>query len=103
LLVEPHLEAIDVQHVAAHRMVLLLLDHHRDGLGAVQLEVEQRMSLGEDAAKLPGGYLERTRLAAVPVDHSGHEALPAQAPGGARAEQLARGNREFRSGLAPLS
>ena len=37
LLVEPHLEAVEMDHLAANRMVLLLLDHHRDRLRAIEL------------------------------------------------------------------
>ncbi len=34
--------------LAAHRMLLLLLDDDRDGAGAFDLEVEERVALGEE-------------------------------------------------------
>ena len=41
LLVEADLEAIEVEDVTAHGVMLLLLDHDGHRLGAVQLEIEQ--------------------------------------------------------------
>jgi hypothetical protein len=87
LLVEANLETVDVENVAAHGVVLLLLDHHRS-LGPIQLEVEQGVALGEEAAQLAGRNLEGASLAALPVDDSGHHPLSAQPTGGPRAEHL---------------
>ena len=41
-LVEPHLLQVEVLEAAADRVQLLLLDHDRDGFGALDLEVEER-------------------------------------------------------------
>ena len=68
LLVEANLEAVDVHDVAAERVVLLLLDHDRDGRRAVELQVEQGVALAEQRAKLALGDLEGPRLAALAVD-----------------------------------
>ena len=94
LLVEADLEAVEVQDLTAHRVVLLLLDHDRDRLGAVDLEVEQRVALREQDAEVAGGDLEGAGLAALAVDDAGNEALPAQASGRPRAEVVARRNLE---------
>ena len=55
LLVEADLEAIEVQDVAADRVVLLLLDHDRHGLRALELEVEQRVALAEQGRSSRAG------------------------------------------------
>lgn len=98
LLVEAHLEAVQVDDLAAQGMVLLLLDHDRDGLAAPDLQVEQRLAFGEQRAQLALRHLERLRLAALPVDDAGDKPLPAQAAGGPRAEALARRDVECGAG-----
>ncbi len=75
---------------AAHRVHLLLLDDHRDGLAAVDLEIEERGALADDRPHLAFLHLERARIRAARVDDSGHQALAAQAARGARAELGAR-------------
>ena len=89
-LFEVHLLQVDVLKAAADRVELLLLDHDRDGFAAVDLEVEQRGALGDDVADLAFGDLKGGRLGAARVDDAGHQALAAQAAGGARAEVGAR-------------
>ena len=103
LLVEPHLEAVEVDDVAAERVVLLLLDHHRHGRRAVELEVEQGVALGEQRAQLALGDLEGARLAALAVDDAGHQPLAAQAAAGARAEAVSGGDVECGAILRPLA
>ena len=71
---------------AAHRVQLLLLDHDRHGFAALDLEVEERRAVAEHVAYLPFGAWNGARLGAAAVDDAGHEALAAQAAGGARAE-----------------
>ena len=68
--------------------------------GAVELEVEQGVALGEQDAELARGDLEGAGLAALAVDDAGHEALPAQAARGARPEGVARRNLECGSACA---
>ena len=75
--------------LAPDRILLLLLHDHRLAV-AVDLEVEQRVSLGEHRAQAQGVGLERKRLAADAVDDAGHEARTAQAAGRPRAALLAR-------------
>ena len=99
LLVEANLEAVEMGDVPAHRVMLLLLDHDGDGLGAVDLEVEKRLALREDRAKLASRNLEGARLAALAVDDTWHQAVPAQAAGCPRAEYLARRDLECGSVL----
>ena len=48
-LVELHLLQVDVLEAAADRVQLLLLDHDRDGFAALDLEVEERGALADDA------------------------------------------------------
>ena len=71
---------------AADRVQLLLLDDDRDGFAALDLEVEERRALGDHRAHLAFGDLEGRRLRAAGVDDAGHQALAAQAAGGAGAE-----------------
>src|SRR5262249_42592870 len=89
LLVQPHLETVEVKHIAADGMVLLLLDHNRDGLGALELEVEQGGALEEHRAKLTRRNLEGARLVALAVDDAGDETLATQASRGPRSEDVA--------------
>jgi hypothetical protein len=70
-------------------MVLLLLDHNRDRLGPVHLEIEQSLAGGEHIPQLPRGNLEGARVAALSIDDPGHEPVPAQAPGCPAAEDIA--------------
>jgi len=49
-----------VHDVSPNRVVLLLLDHDRDGRGAIELDVEERGALDEQDAQLPRGDLEGT-------------------------------------------
>jgi len=91
-LVELYLVQVEVLEVAAHRVALLLLDHHRHGAYSLDIEVEQGVALGENGAGVALGDLKRARLLTVCVDDAGHEALAAQAAALARAE-LAAGAR----------
>ena len=75
--------------LAAKRVTLLLLDHDRDRLRPVDLEVEQGVALEEQVAKLALGDLERAGLAALAVDDAGDKPLATQAAAGARAEAVA--------------
>ena len=78
-----------MEDVTAHGVMLLLLDHDRHRLRAVQLEVEQGVALREQHAQLPGGDLEGPRLATLPVDDAWHQALAAQAASRPRSEGVA--------------
>ena len=89
-LVELHFLQVDVLEAAADRVQLLLLDHDRHRLRALELEVEERLATGEDGADLAFARLERLRLGPTGVDDAGHEALAAQAARAARAEIGAR-------------
>ena len=80
--------------VTPERVVLLLLDHDRDGRRAVQLQVEQGVALAEQGAEIARGHLEGPRIAAVAIDHAGHQAFAAQAAAGPRSEDLAGGDCE---------
>ena len=97
LLVEADLEAVEVDDLAAQRVALLLLDHDRDGLAAVDLQVEQRLALGEQGPQVALGDLEGLRLAAVAVDDARDQALAAQPAARARPEGVARADVECRS------
>ena len=70
--------------VAAHRVVLLVLDDHRTGLCVADLEVDQRRAVVQRRAKHAVVDLERHAVVAA-VHHAGHVALGAQALGGAGA------------------
>jgi hypothetical protein len=99
LLVEADLEAVQMGDLTPHRMMLLLLDHDGDRGGAVDLEVEQCLALREDRAKLASRDLEGARFAALAVDDTRHQAVPAQAASCPRAEYLARRDLECGSVL----
>ena len=71
---------------AADRVQLLLLDHDRHRLAALDLEVEERVAVGEHRVHLAFGNLEGARLRAAAVDDAGHEAPAPQAAGGPGAE-----------------
>src|SRR5262249_4943412 len=81
LLIEAHLEAIQMHHLAADRVMLLLLDHDGNGLRALQLEVEQRVALAQQDSELASGNLERPGVATLAVDDTRHQAIPAQPAG----------------------
>jgi hypothetical protein len=49
-------------------MVLLLLDHDRDGIGTLDRDVEQGMPLGENHTKVAAGRLEGDRLTSIGID-----------------------------------
>ena len=94
LLVEAHLQQVQVQHVPAHRVALLVLDDHGQALAAVDLDVEQRVALCQHPAQAARVDLERDGVRADPVDDAGHEALAAQPPVRPRAALLARVERQ---------
>jgi hypothetical protein len=94
LLVEADLEEVNVAHDAANRIALLVLHDHRLAPAAVDLDVEQRVSLGEHRAQPPPVDLERDAVGVDPVDDPGHEPLPAKPPARARAPLLARFQRQ---------
>ena len=52
LLVELDLLEVEVDQVAAHRVALLLLDHHRDRRRALDLDVDQGAAVDEHVADL---------------------------------------------------
>ena len=79
---------------AAHRVVLLLLDHDRDGFAALDLEVEERGAFTEHVADLAFGRLKGARLGATAVDDARHQTLTPQATGGSGTEIAARGSLE---------
>ena len=51
LLVEADSEQVEVHDVAAHGVALLVLDDHRLAAAAVDLDVEERMALGQHGAQ----------------------------------------------------
>ena len=77
-----------MQHVAAHRVALEVLDHHEVAGGAVDVEVDERVEAGlagEDDAQLAPGDGHGHRVLAEAVDDAGDLALGTQAPAGATA------------------
>ena len=85
LLVEAHLEQVDVHDLAADRVKLLVLDDHGAGL-ALDLQVDQRGPVHEHLAQHAGVDLERRAVAVgAAVDHAGHDACAAQPAHGAAA------------------
>ena len=94
LLVQAHLQQVDVQHLPAHRVPVLVLDDHGLAAAAVDLDVEQRVPLGEHPAQAARVDLERDGIGAGSVDHAGHEAVAAQPPVRPRAALLARAERQ---------
>ena len=72
--------------VAAHRVQLLLLDDDRHRLRPLDLEVEERVAVGEHGVHLALGHLEGPRLGAAAVDDARHETAAPQAAGGPGAE-----------------
>ena len=75
--------------VPAHRVVLLVLDDHGLAAAAVDLEVEERVPLGQHGAQAPAVDLERHGVAVDAVDDAGHEALPPKPAAGPRPALLA--------------
>ena len=74
----------------AHGVALLVLHDHGLALAAVDLDVEQRVALGQHGAQPAGVDLERHAVARrLPVDHAGHEPRRAAA-GGSRATRARR-------------
>jgi hypothetical protein len=79
LLVQADLEQVDVHDLVADRVQLLILHDHRAGLAA-DLEVDQRLAAHEHLPKGPRVHFEGGAVAVLAaVDHTRHEALPAQA------------------------
>ena len=93
-LVHVHAQEVEVDRLAAHRMVLDVLDDHRGRAAAVDLEVEHGAGVGERRAERQRVNCERDRLVAAAVDDAGHEALLPQAARGSRALDGARGDLE---------
>ena len=85
LLVQAHLEQVDVDDLVPHRVKLLVLDDHRARGLAPDLEIDQRRAVHQHLAQNAGLDLEggAVAVAAAPVDHPGHKPLSAQALGGA--------------------
>ena len=92
--VEAHAQEVDVHRVPAHRVALGVLEHGRGGL-AVELELDHGAARGERVAQLALVDGERQRVLAAAVEDAGHLALAAQAAGGARVGDLARGDGEL--------
>ena len=91
-----HVDAqqVDVDRLAAHRVVLDVLDDHRGGLAAVDGEVEDRARVRERRAQDARVDREGLRLVAAAVDDAGDETLAAQPAGGARPLDGAGGDLE---------
>ena len=83
---EVHLLQVDVLEVAAHRVQLLLLDDDRNRSRSLDLEVEERVAVGEDRLHVARRDLEGARFGAAGVDDAGNQPPAPQAAGGARAE-----------------
>ena len=79
----------------AHRVHLLVLED-RGGALAVEREFDHRAGGVQRMPELALGDLERDRLAAAPVQDSGHEALAAQAARRAGMTPFAVGDGELR-------
>ena len=84
-----------MDRLAAHRMVLDILDDHRGGAAAVDLEVEHGARVGERRAERQRVNCEGDRLVAAAVHDAGHEPLLPQAARGSRPLDGARGDLEF--------
>ena len=93
-LVHVHAQEVEVDRLAAHRVVLDVLDDHRRRGGVVDLEVEHGAGVRERRAERQRVNCERERLLAAAVDDAGHEPLLAQAARRARALDGARGDLE---------
>ena len=102
LLVEAHLEQVDVEQLVTDRVLLLVLHDHRAGR-AVDLEVDQRGSVRPARARSVSAFdLEGGAVAALPaVDDARHVALAAQALGRARAALGASSRRREWVALSP--
>ena len=75
LLVQPHLEQVDVHHLVADRVELLVLDDHRTASLPPDLEVDQRRAVDQHLAQLAGATLNDTQSSVgAAVDDAGHEA-----------------------------
>ena len=81
-----HVDAqqVDVDRLAAHRVVLDVLDDHRGGRAAVDGEVEDRARVRERRPQGARVDREGQRLVAAAVDDAGDEPLAAQPAGRAR-------------------
>ena len=93
-LVHVDAQEVEVDRLAAHRMVLDVLDDHRGGAAAVDLEIEHGARVGERRAERQRVNREGERLVAAAVDDAGHEPLLPQAARGSRALDGARGDLE---------
>jgi hypothetical protein len=80
LLAQVHLDQVEVHHVGAHRVQLLVLHHDRDHGVAADLQVDHGRAGVQRLAQRARIDLERLALAAAAaVDDARHEAGPAQA------------------------
>ena len=75
-----------MDELAAHRVALLILDHRRDRVRALDLDVDQGAAVDEHVAQVALADLERARLRAGAVDDAGDEARRG-AGGGSRANR----------------
>ena len=85
-----------MDELAAHRVVLLILDDHRLGGAAVDYEVEHGAGLGQRQAQLAAVDREGGGLVAAAVDDAGDLARATQAAHRARALGAARGHLQGR-------
>ena len=96
-LVEPNFLQVDVRDRAANVVELVLLEHRRVGLAAVDHDVEhgvQPARAGERVAQVALGDRDRVRLLAA-VEDAGDQPLLAQAPRLGRAEDGTILNEQF--------
>ena len=97
LLVEPHLDEVDVDQLAAHGMELLVLHDDRARF-AVELQVDQCARADEDAPQLARVRSEADDVAlGRAVDDARHESLLAHAARDARAVLGARADLDCRA------
>src|SRR5439155_21658587 len=85
---------VEVDEQAAHRIALLFLHDHRLLVPAVELDVEESVTFGQDRAQTASLDLERRRLVPLAVNDAGHVSRAAQAASGAGAALDARLDRE---------
>ena len=85
-LVEVDLLEVEVLEIAAHRVVLLLLDHDRNRIAAFDVKIEQRVAFTQDHPGVATFDLKGGRFLAVRVDDPGDLAVTAEALGDSGAE-----------------
>ena len=95
-LVELDLLQVDVLEAAAHRVQLLLLDHDRDGLAALDLEVEERRALARGSPRTSRSATWKARRLRATASRRRPAPGPRRAGGGRCASRTRRAGATFR-------